>query len=93
MAEAGFIFCGSKDEPDLVHCQVCLKKLDGWEEDDSPWYVVLCFEKLMRRESWCCIRTLAKVCWVRLITDFMFLCCYVDRYFVRSEDHKIYIFN
>ncbi|XP_021918584.1 baculoviral IAP repeat-containing protein 5 isoform X2 [Zootermopsis nevadensis] len=37
MAEAGYIFCGSKDEPDLVQCQVCLKKLDGWKQDDDPW--------------------------------------------------------
>ncbi|XP_023723909.1 baculoviral IAP repeat-containing protein 5-like [Cryptotermes secundus] len=37
MAEAGFIFCGSKSEPDLAQCQVCLKKLDGWEQDDEPW--------------------------------------------------------
>jgi hypothetical protein len=38
MAEAGFVFCGSKQEPDLTQCQVCLKKLDGWEKDDDPWY-------------------------------------------------------
>lgn len=37
MAEAGFIFCGSKSEPDLAQCYVCLKKLDGWEQDDEPW--------------------------------------------------------
>jgi hypothetical protein len=42
MAEAGFIFCGSKSEPDLAQCHVCLKKLDGWEQDDEPWYVGFC---------------------------------------------------
>jgi len=40
LAEAGFICCVSKHDNDLVQCQVCLKKLHGWEEDDDPWYVV-----------------------------------------------------
>jgi hypothetical protein len=51
MAEAGFIFCGSKSEPDLTQCQVCLKKLDGWEKDDDPWYEEFC---LLAIESWYC---------------------------------------
>ncbi|KAG7166974.1 baculoviral IAP repeat-containing protein 5-like [Homarus americanus] len=37
MAEAGFYFIGSKREPDLVRCFMCLKELDGWEEEDVPW--------------------------------------------------------
>nr|XP_053643997.1 baculoviral IAP repeat-containing protein 5-like isoform X2 [Cherax quadricarinatus] len=37
MAAAGFYFTGSKKEPDLAKCFVCLKELDGWEEDDDPW--------------------------------------------------------
>lgn len=37
MAAAGFHFTGSKNEPDLAQCFVCLKELDGWEEDDDPW--------------------------------------------------------
>ncbi|KAL3286265.1 hypothetical protein HHI36_000775 [Cryptolaemus montrouzieri] len=37
MAEAGFIFIGSKQEPDLVKCFYCSKELDGWEKDDDPW--------------------------------------------------------
>jgi baculoviral IAP repeat-containing protein 5 len=37
LAEAGFIFCGSKVDHDLVQCQVCLKNLHGWEKDDDPW--------------------------------------------------------
>jgi hypothetical protein len=61
MAEAGFVFCGLKKEPDLTQCQVCLKKLDGWEQDDDPWYVEFCFENLTRREGWCCIRTFVKI--------------------------------
>ncbi|XP_064091937.1 baculoviral IAP repeat-containing protein 5.2-like [Macrobrachium nipponense] len=37
MAEAGFFFTGSKKEPDLAKCYICLKELDGWEEEDDPW--------------------------------------------------------
>ncbi|XP_026277076.1 baculoviral IAP repeat-containing protein 5-like [Frankliniella occidentalis] len=37
MAEAGFYSIGSKSEPDLAKCYVCLKELDGWEKDDDPW--------------------------------------------------------
>ncbi|XP_069692190.1 baculoviral IAP repeat-containing protein 5 isoform X2 [Periplaneta americana] len=33
MAEAGFI----KKVEDEVECFVCLKELDGWEENDDPW--------------------------------------------------------
>ncbi|KAG0716693.1 Baculoviral IAP repeat-containing protein 5.2-A [Chionoecetes opilio] len=37
MAAAGFYFTGNKKYPDLVRCFVCLKELDGWEEEDDPW--------------------------------------------------------
>ncbi|KAK3931197.1 Baculoviral IAP repeat-containing protein 5 [Frankliniella fusca] len=37
MAEAGFYSLGKKSEPDLAKCYVCLKELDGWEQDDDPW--------------------------------------------------------
>lgn len=37
MAEAGFIFIGTKDEPDGVKCFFCSKCLDGWDETDDPW--------------------------------------------------------
>lgn len=37
LAEAGFIFCGSTQEPDSVKCFFCLKSLDCWEEEDDPW--------------------------------------------------------
>jgi hypothetical protein len=40
MAAAGFYFAGSKSEPDLACCFVCLKELDGWEEEDDPWLVM-----------------------------------------------------
>lgn len=41
MAEAGFYFIGSKSEPDLARCYVCFKELDGWEDNDNPWWVAL----------------------------------------------------
>lgn len=37
MAEAGFIYTGSKQEPDSVKCFFCDKSLDGWESNDDPW--------------------------------------------------------
>ncbi|KAG8223306.1 hypothetical protein J437_LFUL001180 [Ladona fulva] len=37
LAAAGFVYCGTENEPDLVKCYVCLKELDGWEPEDDPW--------------------------------------------------------
>ncbi|CAG9816362.1 unnamed protein product [Phaedon cochleariae] len=37
MAEAGFIYTGTKQEPDSVKCFFCAKPLDGWEATDDPW--------------------------------------------------------
>ncbi|XP_046394270.1 baculoviral IAP repeat-containing protein 5.1 [Ischnura elegans] len=37
LAEAGFVYSGSDQEPDLVICFVCRKELDGWTPDDDPW--------------------------------------------------------
>ena len=37
MAAAGFYFCGTDAEPDLVRCYYCRRELDGWEEEDDPW--------------------------------------------------------
>lgn len=37
MAEAGFYWCGSTREPDIVACFICGKILDGWEPQDDPW--------------------------------------------------------
>jgi len=37
MAEAGFYWCGSTEEPDAARCYFCRKELDGWEPEDDPW--------------------------------------------------------
>lgn len=37
LAQAGFYFTGSKEEPDSVTCFFCEKCLDGWEPNDNPW--------------------------------------------------------
>ncbi|XP_046647255.1 baculoviral IAP repeat-containing protein 5-like [Daphnia pulicaria] len=36
MATAGFYWCGSESQPDLVRCFVCLKDFEGWEPNDIP---------------------------------------------------------
>ncbi|EFX87271.1 hypothetical protein DAPPUDRAFT_307098 [Daphnia pulex] len=36
MATAGFFWCGSESQPDLVRCFVCLKDFEGWEPNDIP---------------------------------------------------------
>lgn len=38
MAAAGFFTVGGKEEPDLVECFICSKRLHGWDPDDDPWY-------------------------------------------------------
>lgn len=37
MAEAGFYWRGTADEPDSAACFLCGKLLDNWERDDDPW--------------------------------------------------------
>lgn len=37
MAEAGFHYTGSEEEPDAVECFFCEKSLDGWLAEDDPW--------------------------------------------------------
>lgn len=37
MAEAGFFWTGTKEEPDSAQCFVCNKQMDGWESTDDPW--------------------------------------------------------
>lgn len=37
MAEAGFYWKGTNNEPDTAACFLCGKVLDGWEEADDPW--------------------------------------------------------
>ncbi|KAK8789236.1 baculoviral IAP repeat containing deterin [Amblyomma americanum] len=36
MAEAGFYYCPTENEPDLARCYVCFKELDGWDPSDDP---------------------------------------------------------
>lgn len=38
MASAGFYWCGSESQPDLVRCFVCMKEFEDWEPDDDPKY-------------------------------------------------------
>lgn len=38
MASAGFYWCGSATQPDLVRCFVCLKEFEDWEPNDNPRY-------------------------------------------------------
>ncbi|KAL5477005.1 hypothetical protein ACEPAI_3192 [Sanghuangporus weigelae] len=39
LAEAGFFFKPSKDDPDNVQCFICKKELAGWDEDDNPFEI------------------------------------------------------
>ncbi|KAL5514491.1 hypothetical protein ACEPAG_2580 [Sanghuangporus baumii] len=39
LAEAGFFFKQSKDDPDNVQCFICKKELAGWDEDDNPFEI------------------------------------------------------
>ena len=52
MAEAGFLHTPSDNCPDVAKCFFCLKKLEGWEPEDDPAYVLrvpssllLCFPR------------------------------------------------
>ncbi|CAD5115143.1 DgyrCDS4147 [Dimorphilus gyrociliatus] len=37
LAEAGFFRPYPRKRPDLAECYICLKPLEGWEEQDDPW--------------------------------------------------------
>ncbi|OCB91761.1 hypothetical protein A7U60_g961 [Sanghuangporus baumii] len=39
LAEAGFFFKPSRDDPDNVQCFICKKELAGWDEDDNPFEI------------------------------------------------------
>jgi len=39
LAEAGFYYDPSYDDPDNVTCYMCDKELGGWEEDDDPFVI------------------------------------------------------
>lgn len=38
MASAGFYWCGTESQPDLVRCFVCLQDFEDWDPDDIPKY-------------------------------------------------------
>ncbi|CAJ0950098.1 unnamed protein product [Ranitomeya imitator] len=35
MAEAGFVYWPTENEPDVACCFFCLEELEGWEPDDD----------------------------------------------------------
>lgn len=38
MTEAGFYFCPTENEPDLVRCYACGIEIFGWNKStDDPW--------------------------------------------------------
>lgn len=39
LAEAGFYFNPSKDDPDNVVCFLCGKELGGWDDTDDPFEI------------------------------------------------------
>ena len=41
MAQAGWYFAPTLEAPDMTICYLCNLGLGGWEEEDSPMYVVL----------------------------------------------------
>lgn len=41
LAEAGFYYNPSKDDPDNVTCFMCSKELGGWDEEDDPFEIHL----------------------------------------------------
>lgn len=48
MASAGFYWCGSESQPDLVRCFVCLKEFEDWEPDDIPRYETYFWVKVLQ---------------------------------------------
>jgi len=38
MAESGFYWCGTDNQPDLVRCFVCMQDFEDWEPADIPRY-------------------------------------------------------
>lgn len=39
LADAGFYYDPSYEDPDNVTCYMCEKELGGWEEDDDPFLI------------------------------------------------------
>lgn len=54
LAEAGFYFDPSADDPDNTTCFTCQKALGDWEQDDDPFD--LHYEKCGKRCAWASLR-------------------------------------
>lgn len=54
LAEAGFFYDPSYDDPDNVTCYVCGKELSGWETEDDPFDIH--WEKCGKRCCWANVR-------------------------------------
>ncbi|KAJ2915927.1 hypothetical protein MD484_g4463, partial [Candolleomyces efflorescens] len=50
LAEAGFYYDPSADDPDNVTCFMCEKELGGWEEDDDPFDIH--YDKCSQKCGW-----------------------------------------
>lgn len=62
LAEAGFFFAPSLNDPDNVRCFMCEKQLSAWEPDDDPFDIH--FEKCQVYCPWALLR-----CGMRLDMD------------------------
>jgi hypothetical protein len=54
LAEAGFYFDPSPDDPDNVTCFMCGKQLSEWDEDDDPFDIH--YRKCGKFCSWALVR-------------------------------------
>jgi hypothetical protein len=62
LAEAGFYYDPSYDDPDNVTCFNCEKQLAGWEEEDDPY--VIHWNKCAQTCCWAVVQ-----CGLRADTD------------------------
>ena len=54
LAEAGFYYDPSPDDPDSVTCFMCDKELSGWEAEDDPFDIH--YDKCASKCSWAFVR-------------------------------------
>jgi hypothetical protein len=54
LAEAGFYFDPSADDPDNVSCFMCDKQLSAWESEDDPFEIH--FSKCQSYCAWALLR-------------------------------------
>lgn len=54
LAEAGFYFDPSPDDPDNCSCFMCDKQLGGWEDEDDPFDIH--FDKCAHECGWASVR-------------------------------------